>query len=347
MIANNPIYICDLRRAAEIVSIPAGSSVMITGATGLIGSFLMDTFIYGNRHGDGGILVTGTGRSAERLKARFGYGSCDDDDTIRLIGRSAEEPVPADEKYDYIIHLASNADPRSYALYPAETITTNILGTLNVLNYAKAHPGTRVLLASTFEVYGTVAGGGRIKEDDFGLLDFNMIRSGYPESKKAAELLVRSFVAEYGVDAVIARLCSVYGPTMTEGDNKAAAQFIRKAVNKENIVLKSKGGQRRSYCYVADAACALLTVMCRGVRGEAYNICNPQCEVTIAELAQQTAKIAGVDVVYDIPDELESRGFSQPRDSVLCADKLMSLGYQPYCSVEQGLSRSIDILSKT
>ena len=146
------------------------------------------------------------------------------------------------------------------------------------------------------------------------------------------------------MDAVIARLSSIYGPTMTKGDNKAAAQFIRRAAAGQDIVLKSKGNQRRSYCYVADACAGILTALRRGKAGEAYNVCNPACEITIAELAQIAAGAAGTRVVFDLPDELEQKGFGKAKDSVLCADKLTALGYAPAYSAEKGISVSVSII---
>ena len=292
MITDNRLYRQDLEWVSDYIDFPDGARVLITGATGLIGSF----------------------------------------------------PIPDEEEYDFIIHLASNADPRSYALYPAETIITNMTGTLNVLNYARRHPGCRVLFTSTFEVYGEIPDRTSLSEEDYGLIDYNQIRSGYPESKRTAELLVRSFVEEYGADAVIARLSSIYGPTMTKGDNKAAAQFIRRAAAGQDIVLKSKGNQRRSYCYVADACAGILTALRRGKAGEAYNVCNPACEITIAELAQIAAKAAGTRVVFDLPDELEQKGFGKAKDSVLRADKLTALGYAPAYSAEKGITVSVSII---
>ena len=342
MIINQPKYLDDLQQAIRYVEIPNEASVLITGATGLIGSFLMDAFFYSNQTNEKQIKITGTSRHLDKLKARFSYAA--DFSWMRLVARDATDPIPEHENYDYIIHLASNADPRSYALYPAETIITNILGTLNILNYAKTHVNTRVLLASTFEVYGSIPEAENFLEENYGRIDFNQIRSGYPESKRTAELLIRSFVEEYNVNAVIARLSSIYGPTMANSDNKAAAQFIRKAIAKKNIVLKSKGEQCRSYCYVADAASGILAALCRGSSGEAYNVCNPACEITIAELAQIAASIAGTRVIYDLPDELELKGFSKQQNSFLNADKLISLGFKPRYSAEKGMRQAIEIL---
>lgn len=228
--------------------------------------------------------------------------------------------------YDYIIHGASNADPRNFALYPAETMLINIEGAKNVLNYCKEHRDTRALLMSTFEVYGN-AGKDIYIESDCGIVDLNMLRSCYPESKRCMERLTRCYADEYGVNAVIGRLSSIYGPTMAEDDSKAHAQFIKKGINGEDVILKSKGNQKRTYCYVVDAVAGLLCVLAKGKCGEAYNISNEQSVVSIAEFAQIVAQMTGTQVISQMPDESETKGYSTPQNCILDNSKLKQLGW--------------------
>lgn len=115
---------------------------------------------------------------------------------------------------------------------------TNIVGNKNVLDYCKLHKSTRLILTSTFEVYGTIDGVSVYKENMSGVIDQTILRNGYPESKRSCELLLRSYVDEYNINAVIVRLPSVYGPTMLKSDSKAHAQFIKNVLNREDIVLK-------------------------------------------------------------------------------------------------------------
>ena len=254
-------YLYEIRAiAAELPE--GGGHVLITGASGLIGSCLADVLSE-----TGGWKITVLGRSEEKLRQRF-HGR---EERLHFLAQDIRCPIQGE--YDYIIHAASNADPRSYALYPAETMLTNVYGAENVLHYARNHPGTRALLLSTFEVYG-LSEVPVLREGDYGLSDFNQDRSCYPESKRAAEVLARCYGQEYGVDFVIARLSSIYGPTMLRDDNKAHAQFIRKALEGENIVLKSRGEQRRTYTCVFDAVRGLLKVLLCGQSGEAYNVVN-------------------------------------------------------------------------
>ena len=338
----HPLYQEDLAQIAGAVPQGLeGKSVLVTGASGLIGSILTDALADCSRQSGRNIRVYAMGRNLGRLQACFGQDA--DSDVLTLVSHDIHLPIDDGLHFDYIIHLASNADPKAYAAHPAGTVTTNVIGVYNVLEYARKHPGCRVFLASTMEVYGTMPPGNVTTEEEFGLVDFNKVRSGYPEGKRVAELMLRSYAEEYGVDGAIGRLGYIYGPTMTDTDSKVAAQFIRKALAHEDIVLKSRGEQRRSYCYVSDAAAGILTILFRG-KNEAYNIANRESNITIAEMAETAAGIAGTNVVFDLPDEMERKGFSVSQDAVLDESKLRALGWNPRYNSTDGFRRTVQIL---
>ena len=161
-------------------------------------------------------------------------------------------------------------------------------------------------------------------------------RACYPESKRAAETLCASYAAQYGVDALVARLCHVYGPTFTASNSRADAQFIRKALAGEDIVMKSTGSQVRSFCYVADAVNALLTLLA-GAKGQAYNVANRASVASIRQYAETLADIAGVKVVFDVPPEAEKAGYTKITRAVLNPAKLEGLGWTPRYDLRQGL----------
>lgn len=343
LLIENQLYVDDLKRVLKSIELDKDISILLTGATGLVGSFLTDVFWLYNKTSRFNICVTLTSRNYEKLQKRFPY--LLQDDNFKMLERNVEDHIGNEEKYDYIINAASNADPGTYAKYPVETIKTNILGTINVLEYAKCHSNTRVLFTSTMEVYGKGIRTDSFKENQYGLIDYNEIRSCYPESKRTSELLMRSYAEEYHCDIVIARLGYIYGPTMTKTDNKVVAQFINNALEKRNIILKSSGEQKRSYCYIADTVLGILTVLFKGRSGEAYNIANEQSVITISELAEKAAEINHVKVEYAAPSALEKKGFSSPQDAILNTEKLQELGFAPYYSIKEGLERTVLILS--
>ena len=338
---NNKIYRSALEEVIPLIAIKDGS-ILVTGASGLIGSCLIDLLLLANNFGRN-FSVYALGRDKNKMKNRFS--AFDESNMLHFVEQDIQKPLDRSIQYDYVVHGASNADPRNYALYPAETMLINITGAKNVLDYCKDYPATRAIMLSTFEVYGNT-GKDVYQESDAGVIDQNMIRSCYPESKRCMEILARCYVEEYGVNAVIGRLCSIYGPTMIKDDSKAHAQFIRNALRGENIVLKSKGEQRRNYCYVLDAVTGILCILGKGIIGEAYNISNEESIVTIAEVAKTVADIAGTKVVYDIPDDIEKKGFSKPQNCILDNHKLKTLEWKGRYDIKTGLKECIEILKE-
>ncbi len=340
-IINSRYYLDEINIIAKDIPIIEGS-VLVTGASGMIGSVFIDSILMSNREYGNKITVFALGRNKDRLSARFSYAK--DNKDLHFVVQDVTDPLLLDDPVDYIVHLASNTDPVAYSLYPAETLLTNIYGTKNLLDYCKEHKRTRILGASSFEVYGKIPNQDVYKEEDSGEIDLNQVRSCYPESKKCSEILMRCYQKEHDVDFVIARLCSIYGPTMSQSDSKAHAQFIRNGVSHNDIVLKSKGLQRRTYCYVMDAVSALLYVLFKGHNGEVYNISNEKSIATIAEVAHTVAEICHTEVVYDFPDNIEQEGYSRPQNCILDNSKLKSLGWTGGYDLEKGLRSTIDII---
>lgn len=337
---DNTIYRDALKRVVPEIAIDDGK-VLVTGASGLIGSCIIDLLMLANELGRH-FEVYALGRSKKKMSARFN--SIKDTGLLHYVEQDIMQPLDDRVSYDYIIHGASNADPRNYALYPTETMLINLEGAKNVLNYCKTHLETKALLMSTFEVYGN-AGKDVYSETDCGVVDLNKIRSCYPESKRCMEILTRCYADEYGVKAVIGRLSSIYGPTMAKDDSKAHAQFIRNGLNGEDIVLKSKGEQRRTYCYIIDAVTGLLCVLAKGIVGEAYNIAYENAVVSIAEVAQTVAHIAGTKVIMQLPDDLEKKGYSTPQNCILDNTKLRQLGWTGKYDIYSGIAECLSIIA--
>lgn len=338
---DHPLYVEDLNGILDgVVSFEPlrGASVLVTGATGMIGACLTDALATANQRFGLQMRIYAGCRDAERARARFA-GLCG----VETAAFDVTKPVDL-PRMDYIIHAASNAHPVAFSTDPVGTMLGNLIGTQNLLEHLRMG-GKRLLFVSTGEIYGenpNVMNG--FSEDDFGKIDSMNPRSCYPESKRAAETLCASYVRQYGVDAVVARLCYVYGPTVSPSNTRADAQFLRKALAGEDIVLKSAGSQLRSYCYVADAVCGLLTVLLGGVPGCAYNVANRASAHTIREYAETLARLAGVGVAFDLPPETERQGYSAVSRAVQNPARLEALGWRPRRTLEQGLWRTLTIL---
>lgn len=319
-----------------------GKSILVTGATGLIGSFIVDMLLSYNEQSRADVTVYACGRNIERLKERFSYYSGE-----RLIFKEYDitNPVDFDFDADYIIHAASNAYPAAFSNDPVGTIKANVMGTDNLLSFALSHKTKRFLFVSSGEVYGQANPDIEAFYEAYsGYVDPTDTRSCYPASKRAAETLCVSYTKQFGIETVIVRPCHTYGPNTTKADNRANAQFVNNAVAGEDIVMKSAGTQMRSYCYIADSASAILTVLFCGETGQAYNICNNAAKINIAGFAGEVAKAAGKKVIFANPTDLDLAQQTRISYAVLDGTKLEGLGWKGKFSVQEGVEHTVKAL---
>jgi nucleoside-diphosphate-sugar epimerase len=301
----------------------SGSNILITGATGLIGSCLTETLLQKPTR-DYSIYISA--RNIEKAKKRFAnflkYKE------FHIIQYDVVERLESDVNFDFIIHTASYASPYFFVNNPVEVVKANINGVSNLIEYGKVHGLKRFLYISSGEIYGE--GNGNVFTEEYsGYVNCATPRACYPSSKRAAETLCVSYAEEYGIDTVIARPCHIYGPNFTENDNRVYAQFIRNVLNGEDIMMKSDGSQYRSWCYVVDCVSAILYILLKGENKQPYNIADDNSNITIKELAEMIANIAGRNVVIQLPSDVEKAGYNVVKKSVFSTSKLQALGWKP------------------
>lgn len=324
-----------------------GRKILITGATGMVCSFLVDVLMKRNEvlSNDDKLKLIIPVRNMEYAKKRFLHHI--DLPFFYLIEMdviSIQHELD-DFTFDYMILGAGYADPINFSENPVGTMRSNLYGLTNFLEIAKYSRDTRILYISTGEIYGN-AGTDIVSfcEDDSYYVNSMETRACYPNSKRAAETFCAAYHRQYNVDVIIGRLCYIYGPTMKDSDSRSVAQFLRNAANGENIILKSKGEQVRSYCYIGDAIEALVFLLVFGIGGEAYNIANADSNCSIAEFAGIIARTAGVKCIYTEADEQERTGYSKVTKAVQCPEKINKIGWKAKISLESGIERTVKIL---
>lgn len=330
-----------INNSQAMISLPweklYGCNVLVTGATGLIGSCIIN-ILFENIGNSSRVYAAGR----NELRARKLFSRFWNKDNFIFLKYDVNYPLDSNVQFDYIIHAASNASPYFFAEDPVGVMMSNLLGTKNLLDYGKKHGIKRFLYVSSGEVYGN-GNVDRWKEDDCGYVNSMTIRSCYPTSKRAAETLCIAYSQEYDIDVVVARPCHTYGAMFTEKDNRVFAQFVRNILANKNIVLKSKGEQFRSWIYVKDCAYAILTILLKGKNCEAYNVADENSCVTIKDLAHIFACLGNVDVIFELPTDNEKKGFSVMKKNIFDTSKLEELGWKPNYNLQLGLKETIEL----
>ena len=339
-ILDSHLYVSDLEKAAAQTDLSAlkGRTVMITGGMGLIGSAVADLLLTADSLFGLNLQVLIGERSDEVFCQKYSSRG-----NIRFIRYDALLPFAWDFTPDYIIHCAGIASPELYMNAPVETMLTNMTGILNILRYAQTVPVRRILYISSSEVYGEKTSPDPFIEGQYGTVDIDSIRSSYPVAKRSAEMLCRAYTAEYGIDAVTVRPGHIFGPTAGRNDRRVSSDFAYRAAMGQDLVLKSSGLQKRSYCYTADAALQILTVLLSGKKGEAYNIGSEKA-MTIRDMAEIYAKTGGVRLKAADPTDAEKSAFNPMLNSSLDIGKICSIGYREAIGAEAGLAHTVMIL---
>lgn len=324
------VFYEDLRDICKTDFIPweklKGKTLFITGATGLIGTALVRALAYADKEKNLKIKIIALVRDLKRAEAKF-----EDEQNsgiITFVVGKVEDLPKIKEGIDYMIHGASQTASREFVDHAVETIETAVLGTRNLLALAREKQVEGFLYLSSMEMYGYPKRGHKVAENEAGALSPLELRNSYPISKQMCELLCCSYAGEYGVPAKIIRLTQTFGPGINEHDTRIFAYFARCVINKEDIVLKTKGETERCYLYTADAVTAILTVMLKGKTGQAYNAADENTYCSIAEMAEKVAADGGIKVVYKIEDEA-SNGFPKTLYMNLDTTMLKGLGWMP------------------
>lgn len=317
-----------------------GKTVLITGAGGLIGSYLVYTLLCLNDVKEFGVTIVALVRNWEKIKRQF-QDILGRDDLI-FVRQGVEDPFSYDGEIHYIIHAASPTDPQSFVMDPVGTMKTNAFGTYNLLEYSRTTNLDGFLYISSREIYGSSPiGNDSCSETDMGVVDPISIRSCYPESKRFCETLCSCYCYQYNVPGRIVRLNHVYGPTYTFTGGRVWCDFVLSVIMNEDIPLKSDGKMLLSFTYISDAVPGIFFALLNGTE-IVYNIANNSEIISVRDLAELVASLfpeKGISV--SVIDSHGISGYSKIKVPFLDSTKIEMLGWKPMCSLKEGFMRTI------
>jgi len=319
------------------------SSVFVTGATGLIGSQLVKTFLCLNRTKNARIKVYAFIRDGNKAQKTFNAVY----DKINFVIGDIKSAPQINDHIDYIIHGAGETASRTFIEKPVETIDTAYIGTRNMLELAHEKKIKGFVYLSSMEVFG-ITDSREVKESDYGYIDILNPRSSYSESKRLCECLCACYAKEYSVPTKIVRLVQVLGAGVDYNDTRVPAQFARSVIENKNIVLKTEGKTRRPCIYIRDAIAGVCTVLLKGNSGEAYSIANTKTTATIRETAEMIVdKIANntIKVVFDIDIPAEYAP-NLNLNLNLNLNRVKSLGWKAEIGLEEAYRRMIESMQE-
>ncbi len=336
----------DLERAADSDLIDweklRGKSILVTGATGLIGSQTVQVLVMAGikRKLDLKILalVRNPQKAEKMLGACMGHG-------LELVTANILEPVETEQPVDYILHGAGVTTSKDFVDHPVGTILTMLKGTENILELARKKQVQGMVYLSSMEAYGVVDPEHFVvRETDYGYIDPLQVRSSYSESKRMAEGLCGAYAHEFSLPVCTARLAQTFGAGIPETENRVFAQFARSIITGKDIVLHTDGSKAHCYCYTSDVVLGLLTVLLEGTPGEAYNISNEDTFSTIrgmAEMLIEKYPESGSKLIFDIPEDANKYGYAPTSRMLINAEKLRALGWKPEVNLEEMFERLI------
>lgn len=313
-----------------------GKSFLVTGATGLIGSVLIKCLLELNRQKSLGIKVIAVVRNLQKAVQLFGKDSTDL--TTMMLELSEVGVINMTPRVDYVIHLASPTASKYFVDYPVETLRTAFEGTTSLLQYAKQANVEAMVYASSLEVYGSNLTDEWLNEDFQGYVNPTEVRSSYNIGKRACECLCHSYAMEYGVNVMIARMTQTFGAGVDYNDNRVFAQFARKIKEGNDIELHTEGRTSRMYCYTMDAISAMLYLLLKGAKGEAYNIANKDSYISIRDMAMMIKNEFNPSIKVVITPK-DNQGYAPETKLRLDTAKIESLGWKPRYNIKAMFER--------
>lgn len=321
-----------------------GKTILITGASGFLAGYVVETLMHLHLVNVNPARVICLVRNIEKAKSKFHHHL--NRPEFGILKGDVCDLISIDGDIDIIIHAASHASPIFYSTDPVGTIDANVIGTKNMLELARAKNTSSFLFISSGEIYGAFdAKHSLTQENDMGYLDCTSVRACYAESKRLGENYCVAYAHQFGLDTKIVRPFHTYGPSIDLNDGRVFSDFVSDILNKRNIVLKSDGLSMRPFCYITDAIYAFFLVILNGEKGNAYNVGNPDQEISMLNLANLLVDEfteLGLEVNRIVRTSSDTYVQSTVMRNCPSIEKITKLGWNPKVNLATGFRRTVE-----
>ncbi len=327
-----------IERLKDYASEFSGKTILLTGGRGFLGRYFTDVFNGLNQHilkQPVKLIVLDNLITAGKEGAVIpSY------DNISFINHDVIQPFNFDGTIDYVIHAAGIASPYYYRAFPLETLEVAITGTRRMLELANSH-NAKFTFFSSSEIYGDPDPKQVPMQESYrGNVSCQGPRACYDESKRVGETLSYIFHTKEGTHTNTIRPFNVFGPGMQERDYRVLPNFASRIKGGKPLQVYGTGNQTRTFCYITDAMVGFLLVILKGVPGEAYNIGNPNPEISMVDLVKRIEAISQDEVKYELMDYPDSYPADEPNRRAPDIRKArIQLEYTPKVSLDEGLKR--------
>jgi UDP-glucuronate decarboxylase len=302
-------------------------TMLVTGGTGLIGSTLIRSLLYVNEKNQLNLHIVALVRNKQKAAQVFGNTT---HNFLEYVVGTVEDFPKITRHIDYIVHAASPTASKFFIYNPVETIKAGVLGTINLLDLAVKENVSGFVYLSSMEAYGKITEEVDLTEDKLGYINPIDTRSCYPECKRLCEALCNAYAKEYGIRATSIRLAQTFGPGVARDDVRVFAMMARCALEKNDIILQTKGTSKHSYLYTVQAITAILTVLLKGEHGQVYNAANPKTYCSIYEMGEMVAQeITGGEIKVRVNENGNTSLYPDSSFLNLNIDKIKGLGWKP------------------
>ncbi|USE00338.1 NAD-dependent epimerase/dehydratase family protein [Vibrio sp. SCSIO 43133] len=316
-------------------------TILVTGATGYIGSWVCKFLAYSKEQGYFNGSVLAGYRNVNKINENYPKKFRKHIDFVELDVSNRIDIC--NYNIDIVMHLASPTTSKELVNVPVDSIRSIVNGTQNILDFSVNNNVEKLIYLSSMEVYNGYKELTKVSEEQVGVINPLIVRNCYPQGKLLAESLCAAYHSQYGIDISVIRLAQTFGSGILKSENRVFAQFIKNAIQNKDLKIKTDGMSISNFCDISDCAYALLWFASRQKGLEVFNVCNENSTSTIKELAyriKETVANDSIEVIIEGETPNLINGYPASAKYVLDTTKAKAAGLKLNTSLNTSINNA-------